>query len=370
MQCDTRYVRELVLAFDDSGGIERLCRWNGDPIPGDHPIVLLAAFYLDRRAEADFNREWRHLRGSIRDDLGCDWDPPIHLRLMWGKTLKRRYRGKLNPYVDAEFKQIQAWVAAGWEIVERYVSSRMAGWFYRWAERTKLAEPNTVYLRDPRFQRELATIRLHSQKLFDGYHRLITSPLLHLYVLSLASANELTRASGRSSKTDVLVDPFGDSHGIDAAETVEAMKQIANLQHIGTVDRVEDADELPVVQAADLVGYCTFRLKMMELGHIRRDEPLSRIVGQRRGQTICGANVEHIVRRRYGDLRPVLMTSMHYALARSHVERRAPEFAADNLVPVDEFQRRAESARMAGDVGISILTDSALQALEMPKAPD
>lgn len=161
MECDTSSERKLVLAFDDSGGIERLCRWNGDPIPGDHPIVLLAGFYLDREAEEGF------------------------------------------------------------------------------------AEADRLYLKDPRFRRELARIRGHSRKLFDGCHRLITSPLLHLYVLSLASANELTRSTGRLSETDILVDPFGDSHGIDAAETVETIKDIASLGHIGAVHRVENADELP-----------------------------------------------------------------------------------------------------------------------------
>ena len=42
---------------------------------------------------------------------------------------------------------------------------------------------------------------------------------------------------------DVLVDFFGDSHGIDTAETVATMMRTASLNHIGTVERVADGPD-------------------------------------------------------------------------------------------------------------------------------
>ncbi|MDZ7802148.1 MAG: hypothetical protein U5K81_15335 [Trueperaceae bacterium] len=147
------------------------------------------------------------------------------------------------------------------------------------------------------------------------------------------------------------------------------MKRIADLDYIAEVQRIDDADELPIVQAADLIGYCMFRRKMVEAGHIAPDKPLARIVGARNGQSMTSANIAHIVRRRYSNPQGTSLT-LHYALARSHVATYDPAFTERNLISVEEFQHRFKIAFDADDTGVHVLTEQALEDPRMPKPPD
>ena len=162
----------------------------------------------------------------------------------------------------------------------------------------------------------------------------------------------------RSQYMDVLVDAFGDSHGIDTAETVATMKGIASLDHIGTVERVADGDASAPVQVADLIGYTRFRLEMMAGGHIRADRALAAIAPQRDGVSVTSANIPHKVRLRHGDLRAVAIP-LHYALARAFVAARDPVFAETYLVGVAELRDRLHAVIAREPVGVSILTDAA-----------
>lgn len=363
---------DFILAFDDSGGIEQLCDWEGNPIAGDHPITLLAGFLVATEAVPKFERLWNELRVDIGSHLGCP-PPPIHLRLMWGKSVKRKYRGGDNPYVYAEFDSIQAWLVEAWAIVDDLVRNRQAEWFWMEGNRASLASAQSRFIRDSNFRQELDLIKARSRKLYRGYHRIITSPLLGLYTDALRNADEIMRAAGPVTTLDVLVDSFADSHGIDALATVEEMKVHGGIERIGTVSRVENSDQSPLVQAADLIGYSMFRNQMMNYRHISEDVPFRSIAGNKSGQSLSPANIPHRVRKRYRD-RPQTALTMHYALARAFVESKDPEFANQYLIPVDEFDRRAFLAINNNAAGVSVLAHPLADPFnlrdKMPKTPD
>lgn len=357
-------MRCIVLAFDDSGGIESLCTWDGTPIAGDHPITVLTAFYVDEAALQDFDAAWDAMRADMQTALGIDAPPPIHLRLMWGKSLPRTYRGRPNPFLSASFEQIQAWVARAWAIVQEFVDRRQAGWFHGVLDRADAGAAMARYYRDPAFRAEMAFLRRHDAKLYRGYHRLATSPLLRLYTQALFNGERLAAAVGRGTTLRVLVDSFHDAHGIDEEATVRTMLPIAGLRRFESVDRVHDADEHGVIQAADLIGYSRFRTELTSRGAIRRDDALEAILGEdRRGQSITKANLQHLVRRHHRDLgRSALV--LNYALARAFVEAHDSSFADLALISVEEFAERVGD----NSIGVSVLTPWALS--RMAKTPD
>lgn len=111
---------DYVAAFDDSGGIEPLVKWGGEFVPGDHPITVLAFALVRSDLLPAFDEDWLELRHDIKIALGSEQLPPIHLRLMYGRTLPRKYRGKRNPYLDADFQQVQEWLERALKIARKF----------------------------------------------------------------------------------------------------------------------------------------------------------------------------------------------------------------------------------------------------------
>lgn len=142
------------------------------------------------------------------------------------------------------------------------------------------------------------------------------------------------------------------------------MKSLAGLERTGSVKRVVDSDESPLVQAADLIGYSVFRRQMIKYGHIVADEPFMRIVDDRSGESLTWANTPHRVRRMYKD-RPHIPVTLHYALARAFVAERDREFADSYLVSVEEFEKRAAAAIGVDTPGISVLDEPSEDPLNL-----
>lgn len=350
----------FLLAFDDSENIESLCTWSGDPIAGDHPIVLLTGFYLREEAAGEFNAEWADLRASIQQELGCENPPPIHLRLMWGKSLPRKYRGAANPYLQSNFNKIKQWVGQAWDIVSRFIARREAGWFVAEGIRENMSRAMPAYFQHPDYSRELRILRKAlGNKGYRAYHRLTTSPLLPLYTRSLTYANTLADTQRPALDMNVLVDAFSDSHGIDELETVEVIRKIGNLQNIATVTRIDDSDNSPAVQAADLIGYCEFRQHLERIKAINPDAALAQVVGRRQSTTITSANISHLVRRRHPHAAAAELT-MQYALARAHLEQSHPHVVNEFLVTASDFHDRAIASYASKVPGVKVLKDELL----------
>lgn len=357
---------DYVAGIDDSGGNEALVRWNGDPIPGQHPITLTTAFFIRTRLLDSFNREWCDLQDDIQRELGCGGRPPIHMRIMWGKTLPPKYRGDSNPYLDASFEQIQGWVKAALGIVRDFCARpKDANWQSHLRLRADMAKSQTSYLTDPRYQDELRFLRSSSRgelkKMYSIYHNRITSPLLPPLVTLITCLNEYMRIGGKKTMK-LFVDPFPDSHGIDTKAVLEAMASIALLEYISEVQRIDDSDLHPVCQAADLIGFIQFRLLMHEHGHIDPDAPLFSLweEASHRASPFSIKNAVELYANRVEDWSSRYLAT-HYAIARQAIHDRYPDFVDEHLVTVEEFLDRAREAHAEGSTGVRVLADDALE---------
>jgi hypothetical protein len=352
-------VGDFAVAFDDSGGIEPLCDWQGQFIPGDHPLTALGAFYVRQSKASSFRMDWQALREEMGRTLGVR-NPPVHMRLMWGRSRPHRYRKAPNPFLGVDHSVIVEWVKEAWAIIDRFTEARDGGWFYGTRARKEAAQNQIRFLTNEHFTRErrfLAQHRVRGKSLYNNFHRLITSPLLQLYVIALPQINELMCACRRST-ADVLVDSFNDSHGVDELEVVRTLKEVCGLRYIDSVARVPDGDMEPILQAADLVAYTGRRIETANAGLMSPDKDLIAIAGDLYGQTVTRANIAQLTVRRFPNLAQIALT-IHYSLARAHALRFDKEFTDRYLVPVEEFYRRAAQANTQDVVGISVLTQEA-----------
>ncbi|HEX7002655.1 MAG TPA: hypothetical protein VF168_00500 [Trueperaceae bacterium] len=347
--------------MDDSGGIEPLVRWDGTYIPGDHPLTLLAGIFVHEAELPEFNSAWKQLQADIQVALGCPDPPPIHMRIMWGRNLKKNYRNRPNPYVGADFEQIKEWVRRAFEIIlaaaekPKRVAVVGAGRIRR-LESQRLAEffRHPVHMAEMEFLRQAS--RGRHKKMYAGFHKRLTSPLLPM-LFEVISTLEMHMRTVKQASLELLIDPFGDSHGVDAQRVVSAMSEVMELERLSSIQRVGNTDEVPLCQAADLIGFSNFRGLMHDKGFIKYDEHLLPIwndfVGRLRPFTVL--DVHDLLRRNFSSL-PAKQLAAHYALARNAIETRHQEFVDQHLVTVQEFLNRAMAAA-SDDVGVPILKD-------------
>lgn len=351
---------DYVAAVDDSGGIEALATWDGTPIAGDHPITVLATGVIKSSKLEEFENRWNDLRLEIQKELTCAQLPPIHMRLMWGKNNNKAYRGAPNPYAGVDFELIKTWYSKSWKIIyDISREPRTLGFWTFTAIRADEARRHTRYFQSPEFMAEMLFIRSHSRgrsfkKMYKGYHNKITSPLLPLFTTGLPYLNEAMNVAGRKT-VKLLVDPFGDAHGVDAEDVYSAIANLNQLSQIVSVQKVENADDQPIYQAVDVIGFSVFREKMAEFGHIDPDVAMKEIRNRFPVKPFATANLNHIIGRKYPDLVGRQMT-IHYAIAREHISTVNPAFAAEHMINVEEFYEKAK-VLTPEDVGISILKD-------------
>jgi hypothetical protein len=349
-------VSDYVAAFDDSGGVESLANWSGAPIPGNHPLTTLSCVYIKRDVLPSFEADWNGLRGDIQKALNCPYPPPIHMRLMWGKDIARRSHRKLpNPYAQASFGQIKLWVRRAWEILSDVNQTpRNLAWHSANLNREIESAAQRRYFEHPEHLKEMLFLRRRSRGMYRKYHNMITSPLLVLLTQSLIYLNEQMMAAGNMDVA-CLVDPFGDSHGVDEAEVLETARSISRLQRITSIDRVEDSDLHPLCQAADLIGFTKFRLSMIEQGFMAKDIHLDEVLSGLNFKPFTSANVVHRIGRRYPNSMATALC-IHFAVARNRIVECDPDFAERHIVDVDEFYRRAHQMPK-GSAGVLILKD-------------
>lgn len=349
---------DYVGAIDDSGGIEKLVRGDGSFIKGDNEFVVLSAIFIRAHLLDSFNQQWNDLRNEIKDELGCDHLPAIHMRLMWGKNVKKKHRRRDNPFVTADFEtQIKVWVSRALEIIHDFNSeARRLNYLIMSNERKIMAEPHTKYFQTPRFRAEMEFIKYHSRgnKMYSHYHNRITSPLLNLFTNLLPHLDEAVR--GARKTISLMVDQFSDSHGVDAVEIIDAIRSIGGLTNIRSVERVIDQDETPLCQAADVIAYIAFRRLMIAKKYISPDPHLDEIVNRFKLLPFTRANLSNLLRRRHENWHEKTMT-VHYAIARQQIVRDSPSFADAYMISISEFLDRAIEASKAGEEGILVLKD-------------
>jgi hypothetical protein len=110
--------KHFIFGYDDSGGVEPLLKKDGTPQPGDHPYTLIATVGLNSDLKEEFDFRWTELRSKIGKEIGIDYLPPIHARLMLGKDRPHAYREKPNPYFLTTHEQGVDWILEGFKILK------------------------------------------------------------------------------------------------------------------------------------------------------------------------------------------------------------------------------------------------------------
>jgi hypothetical protein len=338
-----------VAAFDDSGGIEPLIGEFGRFKKGDHPIAAVAYFLLRKDLQEDFDTSWNALRSTIQQRLGCKQLPPIHLRLMYGRTLPDEYRGGWNPYARpdkkpiADFAETCKWLSDAIEIIERFGRYKHAVHWQAYAiQRTEAAASLIRYFNAPASRAEMMFIRQHSEGLYKNmykrYHQKLTSVLLPRFVDLLGYLNEdmnITKASAELS-----IDRFKDSSGVDTKGILSTTNSVCQLQNIISMTRVSDADDTPICQAADLLAFLVFRTAMGKHSYIKADEAASTLMRQLNwASRLHNRNTEKYLALRNPSW-SVYTHTVHYALARQEIEQSHPTFADEYLVTPSGFLQR------------------------------
>ncbi len=264
------------IAIDDSGGIEALVTRSGEFFPGDHPFANCTAVMLRTELMGRLEHEWTALRRDIQAATGAATLPPIHMRIMTGKSRPPKYRGQPNPYFGVDIEQIKEWAERGVQIaVGLNRVPRGLDTFRLTLKRAQEAKPILAMHANPSFQAESAFIKRHSvrpfPKLYQRYHLKSASILVPTLKRVFAFADEVLRQAGQKTG-HFLLDPFDDSSGLDSAEAYEVLTSYTNLAQIQGVSRVPDSDQSALIQLADLMGYLFFRVDLAE----SREEPIDR----------------------------------------------------------------------------------------------
>jgi DNA repair ATPase RecN len=184
----------FVAAIDDSGGLEALVDWSGNLISGDQPITVLSMVFIRADRLEELNQKWNELRKSIQNELECNYLPAIHMRLMWGKNLKKAHRRRENAYAQASFKQISSWIYRALEIAYEFNREKAFSFLTSHIDRRTRSQVLQRYLRNPKFRAEMLFIRENSygkhKTMYRKYHNIITSPLLPAMGSLLQHLNE------------------------------------------------------------------------------------------------------------------------------------------------------------------------------------
>lgn len=283
---------------------------------------------------------------------------------MWGKNPADK---DSNPYATAEFKDVQAWMLDAVTLMEAFQRKPgQLGVVIAFADRREFSETQSKYFKDPHFEPEIRFLQAQNRgrykKLYDRYHRRITSPLAYCLPEILWKLNAAVEGVDGTA-VDVRFDRFADARGIDAKEVLQVTRTLAGYDRITSLREIDTHyNDSPLCQAADLMAWThnRFFTEQSKAGG-SSDAPFDRIFSQmhRRLKVLNGGPFHTSAHQPASSTHDLCVA---YALARASVADRHPEFAEEHLVSVHEFhQRHVATAGKAS--GVSVLTEEARHKL-------
>lgn len=347
--------RRFVTAMDDSGGHAALLHPDGRRILTDsQPFVGVGSVTMREELVPFFVARWNRLREKIGRELGLANPPPIHARWMWGAQRADKHK---NPYVNATNEQAAEWLTEAATILRDYQRHRNEfGLFVGYLSRAEMQDWFEPYYTDPDFEAERIFLRSRAIPLglYKEFHRATAYPLFRVLPLALVSEYQsMTRVGGTS--LSVLLDNFTGADGVKAEDVSRAVRDLAQLDKVESLDVVDSYANSALVQAADVMAWAGNRLATKNhLGDPdapfrARFDPLLQ-----EARTVSDTRVLGGVKLPSG----VGMTTLcvPYALARSAVHKKHPEFVDRMFVSVEEFHDRAITALETGKKGVHVLT--------------
>lgn len=263
---------DYVLAIDDSGSIGPLLTKKGTPSLENDATVLIVCFGLPVKHLDNFNADWTDLREAIREDLRLPYAPAIHARMMYGRRVDPKYRGRPNPYANVPFDKRTAWLNAAMHIISAYGNlenpcleqSYIVG-------RAKIFDDFVEVMTQCKLWHDISylTSKKNSRPLKLTTQRL-SSPLPPLIALMLGLVDLGLKYLG-DKRAAILFDPFDDSQGV-AEETVkQIITETFDFRRISRMERILSSDDIPIAQAADILAFWMRRLDQGVRGEIEMD---------------------------------------------------------------------------------------------------
>ncbi len=284
---------------------------------------------------------------------------------MWGRNPPLA-KG-LNPYVDADFRDIRSWLTDARRILTSLLQdSEGAAIYSEFRERSAFVEDQKPYYTDPQFTAELKYLRAHrlrgrTGKLYGLYHSITSNPVIRLLAVILWRLEQDLRRTGAT--VEVHVDKFSSSSGIDAEVVLSTSHKLARLSQVTSLQQIDDYSASALCQAADVIAYSVNRIALIGNRKIQHDsrfvEALWPLINA--GTSFSGHPITEPAVISNDAVQSTLCVV--YALAHQQLSKRAPEFVVENLVSIEEFHQRVILAANTGATGISILRAEVLERL-------
>ena len=257
----------FLVAIDESGPYERLVSHKDFSIhypPESDPYFVLGIVVLRSSQRARFNKDWNDITAQIAEELGLDYLPPVHLRLMWGDRkpywLDKR-RGIENPYKWADRVQVKGWIEKAFKVIDKYQREGSLRWFTYHEDVRPIAVQWEQYFKYGDFKKEFEYLKHHvGAKPIRHYLAAVSSPLIHGLSKSIVFlTNSIPSAYREVPRVGVLFDNTQDLVGFETTKALQYFLNRSDEVNYTVLGRLEDAgvkyEQFPLMQASDLVGF-------------------------------------------------------------------------------------------------------------------
>lgn len=250
-----------VVALDDSGPPDPLLNKRGKFAPSWFSSNIIGGVGINRIYFDDFNHRWQELRQEIRESLGCEQLPAMHARLMFGDNRPSTYRGLPNPYLSATREQVAGWYLAAVGIIGSYLKLEGGGFsFSNTQVRSLLADWEQVF-QQPEALAESEFLKLYKRRKHPELHRRYLATITSAQTMPTLDAFMLVEEGMRQNQctATLLLDSYSDAVAFDEGAAFRFIAEHLGFTRIVDCRYVNDSDEEPLVQAADLIAYSQFR---------------------------------------------------------------------------------------------------------------
>lgn len=338
--------REFTFALDDSGGIEPLLNKKGEIQQSQFPFFAIAAAGINKSLQDRFEDEWRRLQQKIQVDISSSVMPPLHARLMFGKSRPPKYRSNDNPWLHVPHENSIYWYLEALKIFGNYARIRQGATAYSTSHyREELAQSWLGAVSTEKAKEEAEFLKMYDRKsypkLYQKYITHASASLVEPTLDIITMIQEAMRQSGSSAK--LLLDPYSDSSGFKDSAVFGFMSKHLSFDNISEISIVTDSDNEPLCQVADLIAYSFFRSELYksrkQSGIQVPDEPMINLSKKvLLGKPICAKDIAKWIAGIKNQPKIIrLHVAARYASAHFEMASYAPEFVENCLRTPDEF---------------------------------
>jgi hypothetical protein len=318
--------------IDDSGSQAGLFDIEGNPrkIADYQPFAVLFALIVADHIKSDFARKWEDLRTYIRNDIGCEHLPSIHMRIMFREDHELPHKdGQFeNSYLRVSREKRLGYIELALKIIDYYAKRGYIFMECSFTEKIKYVENDRKYYESELFHNEYGYLRKINLKATKKMVSMISNPHLNLLSNTIFILNKMIKKNKRMRQMSIVYDANPDSKGFDARGVIDFAKKQNQLKYIQLI-RESRASTDSLIQAADVRCNLAFKnLTMPTGGH-----PI--VAEWSKKYTIMKHGIYDLTPEQHQEA-----TILHFAVIRHLIELEYPEFAQNYIVTAEEFSQR------------------------------